>query len=81
MKNNEIIKAVEGIYSKGVLYTKENLTVLIYGSFKREFQYLEGYFNLKWSDSLNNWVLFQYVPENMYHLRQWYYDLTGRIGE
>lgn len=73
-------KTVEGIFSEGKLYTKSDLNVAIYRSFKREHKYIEGYFNLKWSKALNTWILFQYVEERMPHLKQWYFDITGRIG-
>ena len=81
MEKNEIVKAVEGIFSNGVLYTKEGIKALSYARFKKENPYLEGYFNLKWSEELNIWIIFQYVPEKMYHLYQMYYDATGKIGE
>lgn len=81
MKKEEKIMAVEGIFSNGVLYNKEGIKALSYNSFKRENPYLEGYFNLKWSEELNIWIIFQYVPEKMYHLYKMYYDITGRIGK
>lgn len=58
---NEIY-TVFGRLNKGLLSNDEGIFKTIsYGSFKRQYEGVEGYFNLKYSHSVGLWVIFQCV--------------------
>lgn len=63
------IKTVYGILSKGVLETEEDLRVVAYQNIKKEFPHVEGFFNLKWEQSIRCWIIFQVVPAVLPELR------------
>lgn len=60
-KNN--IETLHGIFKDNIITTDngEELGCISYGSLRNAMENKLAFFALRWSDDVNNWIVFQYV--------------------
>lgn len=57
------IHTVYGTFIGNKIYTDNNeiINCITYAINRKHIDNANGFYNLKWSDDVNNWILFQYV--------------------